>query len=530
MKSKFLLLLKMQLYGFAGINYTLHSKNPKDKQNRILWDISLLSILVLLVIYSALTSIGIAQMGMSRILPAMSVLLCSLISLLLSFLKSMGALIGLRDYDMVMSLPVKNYQIVMSRLSMIYFTNFVLSLIVSLPAIIIYGVSTRSAAVGYTIFFLSVILSPVIPMIFALGTGLLIVAISSRFRCRNTVSLIFITIVVLVATFGAIHFINVHTSQIADISLEIFNITNRIYPPSAMVSNAVINCNWVMLLTFAVLSLAIGATFVGTVSHFYKRLNTLVFSQHTRTGYAQHKLKTNTPVTAMYKREFHRYFSCTIYVLNSSIGMIFLLVMAIMLQFIPIETLDEQIGIAGLKEALEKILPMLPAVFIGICSTTSASLSLEGKTCWIMCSVPIRGIDIFHAKIALNLTIILPFAFISCILLRNKIQISLLNLLFLFLIPTVYAFFISVIGMFLNAKFPMYNWTSEYYVVKGLSISVLATSMTGLLSSVLPLLLCIILPAFSEIIMGVVSVTLVLLTLILYGKLRSSHLYIVWQS
>lgn len=50
------------------------------------------------------------------------------------------------------------------------------------------------------------------------------------------------------------------------------------------------------------------------------------------------------------------------------------------------------------SQMLRQVLPLVIAVFIMMTSTESASLSLEGKSRWLMCSLPVRSIDIFHSK------------------------------------------------------------------------------------------------------------------------------------
>lgn len=108
MKNRYLLLLKMQLYNLFGINRILHSHSKKEKQRSTALGGLAILILGLMVAYSTMISMGIASMGAVNILPTISALACSFITLILTFLKSSGVLIGLRDYDMVMSLPVKN--------------------------------------------------------------------------------------------------------------------------------------------------------------------------------------------------------------------------------------------------------------------------------------------------------------------------------------------------------------------------------------------------------------------------------------
>ena len=138
-------------------------------------------------------------------------------------------------------------------------------------------------------------------------------------------------------------------------------------------------------------------------------------------------LQVSSPLRAMYKREFDRYFSCTIYALNSTIGMVLSLVVSLLLMFVSPELVEQQSGIVGLGQIVRQVLPLVIAVFVTMTSTTSASLSLEGKNRWIMCSVPVRAIDIFNSKIAVNLTVICPFVLISAILLGFKMEVSFLQ-------------------------------------------------------------------------------------------------------
>ena len=205
--------------------------------------------------------------------------------------------------------------------------------------------------------------------------------------------------------------------------------------------------------------------------------------------------------------------------------MVLLLVVALLLLFISPEALEQQSNIVDLSQMLRQVLPLVISVFITMTSTASASLSLEGKNRWIMCSVPVRTIDIFNSKIAVNLTVICPFALISAALLGFKIGISLKQAILLCIVPMVYACFISVLGMYMNVKFPKYDWTSEYYAVKGGTISVLATMGVGMLSSLIPLFICIAFQNISSLIMVVASILLLIFSFLLYKQLQQYWLY-----
>ena len=524
MKNRYFLLLKMQLYNLFGINRILHSQSKKEKQRSAVLAGFAILIVGLMIVYSAIISIGFASMGAINILPTISVLICSLITLILTFLKSAGVLIGLRDYDMVMSLPVRNSEVVLSRLTMVYLTNLLISLVVVLPSVVIFGTHANAGISGNIMFLLSLLFLPVIPMIISLGLGVLISVVSSRSKHKNVFSLVLSTFIILLIVAASTRAQSINTDEILNIGILFSGMANKLYPPAALISKAVEQQNWFYFFAFVGLSVFIGFVFVAVVAHFYQKMNTATFS-HSAVKYEGKGLKVSSPFKAMYKREFDRYFSCTIYALNSTIGMVLLLVVALLLLFISPEALERQSGIVGLSQMLRQVLPLVIAVFVTMTSTASASLSLEGKNRWIMCSVPVRAIDIFNSKIAVNLTVICPFALASAVLLGLKMSVSLIQAILVFIVPAVYACFISVLGMYLNVKFPKYDWTSEYYAVKGGAISVLATMGVGMLSSLVPLFSCIAFQSISSLIMVAVSILLSVFSFILYGQLQRYRLY-----
>lgn len=524
MKNKYLLLLKMQLYNLFGINRILHSHSKKEKQRSMALGGIFILVIGLMIAYSTIISISLASMGAVNVLPTISALVCSLITLILTFLKSSGVLIGLRDYDMVMSLPVKNSEVVLSRLTMVYLTNLLISVIVVLPSVVIFWTNSEVGISGNIMFLLSFLFLPVIPMIISLGLGVLISAVSSRSKHKNILSLVLSTLIVLLIVAASTKAQSMDSAEIMNIGILLSNMANKLYPPAGIISKAVEQQNWLYFFAFAGTSVLISIIFVGIVAHFYQKMNTATFN-YSVTRYEEKVLKVSSPFMAMYKREFDRYFSCTIYALNSTIGMVLLLVVALLLLFISPEALEQQSNIVGLSQMLRQVLPLVISVFITMTSTASASLSLEGKNRWIMCSVPVRTIDIFNSKIAVNLTVICPFALISATLLGFKMGISLKQAILLCIVPMVYACFISVLGMYMNVKFPKYDWTSEYYAVKGGAISVLATMGIGMLSSVAPLFVCIAFQGFSHFIMVLVSALLLLISTVLYRKLQHYPLY-----
>lgn len=143
-----------------------------------------------------------------------------------------------------------------------------------------------------------------------------------------------------------------------------------------------------------------------------------------------------------------------------------------------------------------------------------------------MYSAPIKTITVFKAKIFVNLTVILPVLWISLILLRITFPLTMVQTILLFVTPTIYALFISAVGMLFNVKYPRFDWTSEYYAIKGGAISVLATIGVGLALSAIPVYFCVLSREYAQQIVIAITIVIAVLTLIAYRMLSKIRLYI----
>ncbi|MCI9083772.1 MAG: hypothetical protein HFI70_16245 [Lachnospiraceae bacterium] len=526
MANKYKLLLKMQLYGLFGINRLLHSHDKKEKNRTLIIGIAGLTMIGFLVYLSGYICSVFANAGLVQAVPTLIIVIYSLIVLLLTFLKSSGALVGLKDYDMVMSLPVSNISVILSRLTMLYIMNLIIGMIAMIPAIVVYGTNTSVSISDFFVLVITLLLTPVIPMLTALTIGIIIVAVSSKSKHNNILVLLFSTIGILLLVYVSSKLQTMDTAQIADISTMLINRFNQFYPPASFVSKALLYSDWVSFAIFILSSFIALLAFAAIVSYFFKQLNTRAFSHHVGKDFHLGDLSVSSPLIALYKKESARFFSCTIYALNSCIVIILLFAVSIMSVFYLPGMITQQLESLGVMSVLETMIPLVVSALVCICCTTSASLSLEGKSRWIMCSVPVKTITVFNSKILVNLTVILPILWVSLILLRIAFSLTVIQTIFLFITPTIYALFISVVGMLLNAKYPRYDWTSEYYAVKGGAVSVLATVGVGLVLSAVPVYLCISFRDYAQLIVIAVTIFIAAVTFMAYRFLTKIRLYI----
>lgn len=359
MAKKYKLLLKMQLYSLFGINRLLHSHDKKEKNRTLVIGIAGLAIIGILVYLSGYICSVFADAGLVKAIPTLMIVIYSLIVLLLTFLKSSGALVGLKDYDMVMSLPVNNTAVVSSRLTMLYIMNLVIGMIALIPAIVVYSMNTSVVISDFFVLFVALLLTPIIPMIIALAIGIVIVAVSSKSKHNNILALLFSIMGILLFVYVSSKLQTMDTSQIADISTMLTNYFNQFYPPAFLFSRALLYNDWVSLGIFVLSSFVTLLAFIAVVSHFYKQLNTRAFSHHAGKDFRLGDLTVSSPFMALYKRELARFFSCTIYALNSCIVIILLLVISIISVFYLPDVIVEQLEALGIMNIFETVIPLV---------------------------------------------------------------------------------------------------------------------------------------------------------------------------
>ncbi len=521
--NKCWLLLKIQLLGLFNINRILHTNNKKEKRRMIAIGTVMFLVILMMIGYSAGIAIAAAYYGMADILPPFILIACAACTLVITFLKSNGVLFGSRDYDMVMSLPLKNSEVIISKLLSVYAMNFLISSIIMLPSVIVYGITYKVTISIWCMLILSLFLAPLIPMMIAMIVGVIITAISVRFRYKNIVTItlsLIATLTILLGSFG----IPDEKAAFKELINKAVESVYHIYPITKIYNNAIINNDWGYFGLFTFISIGISILFILLLSEFYSKINSSLFSVHSKSNYQLKTLKTSTPFMALYTKELHRLISSPTYVMNTCIGAILSIVIAVAFLFIDINKIGTIMEMPEITLWIKPLSPFVVAFFISMSSATPASISLEGKSRWLMCAAPVPPKTIFNAKIAVSLTYLIPSILISCTLLAISLKTSFIETLSLFIIPLLFAIYICVVGLAINLKFPKYDWTSEYHAVKQ-SASVLITVITGMVSVLTFYIIAFLLKDIPLLTLFIAIVVIPSITIIVYKRLGTKKLY-----
>ena len=477
------------------LKHILHSLNPKAAKGSTgkgkaaaFYAIILFSFAMMIFyafVYSAIMADAFTQIDALYLLPGLMMTASCLMMLFTTVYKVKGTVFGFKDYDLLMSLPVKTSTVVISRMTVLYTINFLFCLFLMLPAGAVYAARALPGPGFYIAFLLTFPFIPLVPIAAASVLGTVIHLAAARFKHKNIANLI-----ITMSFFMGIMFFSFNTTTFinnaADIGMTVMKAVNRYYPLALMYTNAVCKNDYAALAFFISISVVVFSLFAFMVSRRFKTLNTLIAANRTASDYRIKPLNVSSPARALYKRELKRYFSSANYVLNTGVGLILFTMASVALVFMGSEKLGAVLGIPGMTEIIVKAGPVAVSVFVVLSCTTACSISLEGKHLWIIKSIPVSVKSVFLSKAAVNLTLVLPAVFVNTCAVAYVFRFDAGQTALMFLVPAVYAVFISLAGLAVNLQYPNFDWATEITVIKQ-SAAVLLTLVIGLLSVAAPL-------------------------------------------
>lgn len=513
--SKLKLLLKIQILGLFGINKAFHNDRAKAARSIAIFALAALAIGALCIGYSIGAAFGLAQFGLARDIPFVAVLVGSLAGAVAAFLKANGVLFGFRDYDIVMSLPVKTSAVVLSRLAALYAVSLVFGAVAMLPAFGVYA-SFEGVAFGSVIMMAaSVFLAPLLPMTVAILLAVGISAVSARMRHANIVTVVLsiaAVLAIVIVPNAMVGSAGNDDAALAALVAEQLVAMAAFLPFVAWASTGIVSGDVVAFVLFAAVSVVPAVLAVALVSNRFAAINTLLMASRPNGSFSfaeREKVrapKARSPFAALVAKEGARLVSTPIYLMNACIGYVLVLVAGIAaavasaLGLLPAELSGGETG-----ALIGAFLPWAMAFFIGISTTAAASVSLEGKSRWLMYTAPVGARTVLGAKAALSLLVALPVVAVSGVLLAVAFGVGVVAGVLCVVVPAAVAVFVTVLGLAIDARRPRFDWKSEYEPVKR-SVAVMVTMLSGFVVVIAGVLATAVTGAIGGIMLAVVLV------------------------
>lgn len=496
--NKLMLLLRLQFLNLPGLNPRLYCGSARARRRAVLIALGagfvILALLATSAMYSVMLAFSLEPLGALELLPTLMMFAASIVVLMTGVYKSVNLLFTFRDYDTLASLPIPGAVLLGSRFLMLYLSNLGFMALILLPALAVYGVMAAPGAGFWAAAAVSFFFIPLLPVLAGTLLGLVISLAASRFRHSNALAILFSLAAFVLLMVGS-------TGLSASMASESFGPVaqmaarqiTRLYFPARLYQQALAGSGWALAL-FVLGSALAAALALWLLGRCFGPLRALLMARRARSAYRPEALKARSPAMALFGKEMRRFFASALYVLNGGAGLLLMTLMTLALIILGADQLELLLELPGLASMLMAVLPFLLGLMNAMTAPSACSLSLEGKSLPILKSLPVSSRAVLMSKAAVTAVLTGGATVVNALALTLALRPTLLEALWLWVIPLLYGLVSAQAGLLFNLRLPNFSWTSEVTVIKQ-SVPVLLTMLLAFALSVPPLALTLLLPA-----------------------------------
>lgn len=413
------------------------------------------------------------------------------------------------DLNQLVPLPIKPSYIVGSKFATLMFSEYLTSLPIILPFVIIYGIK-NGEGILYWIYSIFITLTlPILPLVFASLLVMIFMKYTNIGRKKDLVRVIGAVLVIVFAIWFQLS-IQRFALKSVDLGDELFLVLARdsqflvkklgiVFPPSMWGTLALANSQSLNGLLYLLLFL--GVSFLSVILMVFLSetifFDGLIGNIEVAVSRGKGKVKdmkkaitANKPYLALAKKEVIMLFKTPVYLLNSIGGVIIVPVILVISLITGEESMDPVLGTLDLYPHILTLLGAGLIVFLAITNSVgSTTFSREGKNLWIQRVLPIKPRDQVLGRVLSSLTIQLIGIIVLIPALFFIRKISLADILIIAFIGLLGSIPMTQLGMVIDISRPMLVWDNPQKAMKQNLNVLLSMAIGGLLMAALFFLL-----------------------------------------
>ncbi len=439
-----------------------------------------------------------------------------------SIFATQSQLFNAKDNDQLLSLPIKPFSILISRISALLLLDYLMEAFIVIPAGIIWAISMPVSAVGVIFFIISVLVLPLAAMAVASFFAWLIALASSRLRNKNIISMI-LSIAFMLVYFWAYSNISKYIQTLIQNGEQIAAAIQKAVFPAYHLGLAITEGNVVSMFLFVVCAVAPFVIALLILSANFIKIATANRGA-IKIKYTQKTLKVSGVRMAFLIKELRHFLANPMYILNSAIGVVFMLIGAILF------LVKRDMVLGYIVEINKTGLTFSPAIMIcvALCAVaafnlvSAPSISLEGKNLWIAKSLPVKAFDVLLAKAGMHILVCGVPTIVASLIFALSLQATAEQSLLILLIPFLYTVLTAFWGVTINLQFPKFDWINEIQPIKqGISTLISMAGSFALIAAMIVLYIFVFSSiAAAETYLFVCAALLMILIAIFYAYLK----------
>ncbi|MDL2327855.1 hypothetical protein LJC64_04320 [Ruminococcaceae bacterium OttesenSCG-928-A11] len=496
---KSLLLTTMQLGG--------HKKKGRAATGVAAFIFISVLMLIMSVSYSFSMGFVFSMMGGMDLLLLIMVIMAIGFPFIFIVFASQSLVFSTKDIDQVLSWPVSAFSVMLARVLALYLEALLLVELLLVPSAAVYA--SFGGPGGYLAVPLSLIAGlfiALVPTTRALVVGALVSLLISRLgRLKTLLNVIFsmlLVVGIMVLSFSFSY--SMSAGAAGEMSLDVDGIRAAILgalPPLGWAVQGM-QGNLLMLLATVAVCVAPFLAVTWLFSRFYKSILTHLSSHRIKSDYKLREVSASGSLSALLGKEAGRFFGTPAYLLNAGIGYVMAILAAVVAVFQRSAIQNFIVGIStdlGLPAALvDTYLPALLlgmiAFLCGLSTISASSISLEGKTLWILKEAPLPVGKIFAAKAGFGFLAGGITTVVCTVLVGIAFALTPLDAVGIGLVSLAFTLLSSMVGLMVNLFLPRMDAENDTIIVKQ-SSSVLITMLVNVVLMVAMVLLFILLNA-----------------------------------
>ena len=413
--SKFLSLLKLQINSRFGLSMARYNFRNDKKE---LWKAAGLTFIIVIALgqvvflYSYIMQrlyMAAQLLNSPQLILTMGASAAGLLILFFGIFYILGALFLARDTEFLASLPLKQNSIFLSKFILVLLGEYPIALFLMLPPVIIYGAGAQKGILYYITALICILFLPIVPLIISSLLSLCLMHIVSRSKRRDLIIIVGSIILFLALFVGQ----NLLLSRMPESGTEmeflleilqrsdgLVEWSGRIFPPSVWITKALSHTGAEALKNLGYLVLLSIVSFIPVwllASLIYQRGASAQLEAEKRTIKRKLTYKGSSPIMVIFKNEWKMILRTPVYALNSLIGIIVgPVIMAMPLfggsfaQDPDLQAISSLIDQFGSSPAQVLILSGILVLFGSFNAAVSSTYSREGKSLWILKSIPVK--------------------------------------------------------------------------------------------------------------------------------------------
>ena len=420
--------------------------------------------------------------GMDWLYFALMGLLAILLGTFGSVFNTYSCLYLSKDNDLMLSLPILPSVLMTSRLLTVYVLGLMYASVVILPAVMVYWVAVSLSPASVLGGMLLMLLISVFVLTLSCALGWVVAKISLKLKNKS-----FITVVVSLAFFAGYYFFYYKAQMLiqdllanaADYGAAIKGSAYPLYLFGRVGTGdavAMLAVSAVVFLLFALVWLLISRSFLKIATSTGKTAKRI---------YKETAVRPKSIFGALLAKEFGRFLSSPVYMLNCGLGVLLLPVCGGMLLWkgsAVISMLNEVFG--GRVGCTPLLLCAVVCLLASMNDMAAPSVSLEGRNLWLVQSLPVAPWQVLRAKLAVQLLLTgIPALFcLACF--AWIYPYSTQELLLTALVLLTYVLGSALFSLFIGIKTANLTWTNEMTPIKQ-NVGVLLAMLSGFAYTVL---------------------------------------------